>query len=363
LSDKRLVTFDTLRGFFVFLALYEHYNYFFNFLFLDYHYSFTPQDFSFVYNLSAQNKLQMDHLSYMFMKTFGAWVSQVYIALALFNLGMKADKLTKEKMKRNNKWFALLFFAFFLENILISRSIGQVFSPNALMVWMMILFFFNTCHFYGGKYVTIIMALLIGSVNFFAPWREIFERAQVNFYQHFNVFIDLEARAEVFIYSALIGYLFGLIYYKIDIQKLKLIGSLSFLGAMSFMHLAPLYPVDKADIFLHEYFWAFHRLGSLCVWFTISSVICLACVLEKKERPVILPFFTNIGRKSLGFFLGHKLYFIYFFIPVYLVVAYVLGLPIYNGSPMIWLAIILYGLFYFSLLPKVKRLFYQNSDS
>lgn len=313
MTPKRYQIFDSLRGFFLFLALLEHFGFLMNHIIVGY---YEPHYFGSI-NLPInplQGLLPTDGFLSWLMKFFGAWVSQIYLSLATLNLGLKYKELDQKRFRRNTIRFSFLFVLFTLEKFIIGRNIGEILSPNPLQNWMIVLIFLNCSLYYLKDIKTYIISSILGIVHFILPIDSFFRSLEVSL-QQIHLEFSLEVRPDIFLISGLIGLIFGIALEKLESKKLKILAALSFIIIVIVNFFTPEYPIDRSNILLYEYDWSYNFLGSISIWSTIVFICSLACLLELKNKLTRWPLFNQIGKDSLWFFVFHRIFFIYLFIP------------------------------------------------
>lgn len=347
LINKRLDTFDFLRGFFLFLALLEHYTFYMNHLWVGYYQPFFFGSFSSNIEV-AVGTLPMDTPLALLANFFVPWVTHIYLALATFNLGLKTKNLTKDKLKSYNLKFLFLFIVFTLEKFLIGRNIGEILSPNPLQSWMIVLAVIANAYFYLGTLKTSIVLSFLGILRFLTPLNLLIgslENKLVSVHPEFS----LDIRPDIFLISGLIGFLLGHFYEKIEKRQLLAFISISVLSNSLVNFFTPEYKVDFHNVFLNEYAWSYNIFGFISICLTVLIVVMSAMALEKYGKNISMPLVNQMGFHSLNLFIFHRIYFIFLFIPFRLLLS---GLGIFSEINNSFLnnssAIILYGLLFWA---------------
>ncbi len=306
MSSTRLNTFDFIRGILVIFAVLEHYIFFSNMIFVKYFY-FPPFD----------SPIPMSSTLLYLMKFIGPWATQLFIALATFNLtALRIDDNISNYKKRDNL-YAVLFLFFTIESFLISSNLAEALSPNPLQVWMIILFSLNRLIYrYSINTVSIIL-ILLGVIPFLPGSAESFGMEAYGI-SHFGAEFSLECRPDLFVIASLIGLRLGLLYRKgLSEKSILLTFIVALLGTILFGFFAPDYYVTVFNVLYHEYDWAFNLLGSLSSWCSVIVIISWGLWIEQRMAGINLFVINKVGKYCLYYFMFHKLFYIFLFIPIF----------------------------------------------
>lgn len=343
---KRLHTFDFLRGFFIILALIEHYTYYLNFLFIKYY----KDDWyvSIEYELTKWvGPLPTDSIIQLLGFIFISWVSQVYLALASLNLTMTLKK-DKAVFIRKLKMYLLLFIIFTIEKMIVSANWGEFLSLDPIQNWMVVLSGISISLYYLGKTATFSMGVIIGLSVFVPALNDPFLLIERNIQEILPGF-SLESRPQIFIISALIGAWFG---EKMNTdflgsKKHYLLFPFLITLALASYQFAPSNSVSRLNIMYYEYDWSFSAFGSLYIWSIISLVFLASMFLEKRGISVRLPVINFIGQKSLWYFVFHRIFFLVCYLPARILFSNYSGVPIQNNILEVFIAISIYTLLFY----------------
>ena len=125
-ANSRIHCLDFLRGFFVFLALWQHFGFYLNYWYINYYqgWSFWGELFQ-PHSPFVGNAIPADRVGYLAAWFFTPWVSQIYLFLAAFNLAKPS-----QNTNRNQKVgiFVGLFLLFTFENFIVAPNIGEALS-------------------------------------------------------------------------------------------------------------------------------------------------------------------------------------------------------------------------------------------
>jgi len=347
MNKERNIYFDVLRGFFIFLALWQHYAYFLNVYFIDY---FRESEIVGLFYKNfyeqvklSQNYLPTDALSVWASNTFTPFVSQVFLTLACFNLARPIDEF-KQVFSKKIKLFIAIFVFFYIENIVVSSSAGDALSLNPINTWMLVLIFISCLYYvfdYRFLYVAIPVSLvLVGDYDF---------KIESFFREVFHPDFTIDASPHYFFPSAFMGFSLGLLNNKNkNVFKVLLPGFLLLFLIGKF--LGPHYSTADFDVFLNEHLKAMTLLGTFEIVGIQGFIICLAWLLPPVR---FLKVFEYIGKESILLFAMHRLFFLKIWIPLYIHTVLLLGFNLTNNFILIWSSILL-NIFFCMVIKKSR---------
>ncbi len=339
---KRLDNLDFLRGFFVVLALLQHYNYYLNHWYTEYFKEFFAAKTVYYSHVSMFGKvIPSDRITNIIAYIFIPWVSQVYLALAAFNVAKDDQQKLQEKLWSKIKLLTLLFFVFYFENFLVARDFGEAISFNPIMLWMIVLMIINI--FYAKIGVRAIVILLILSLfRFLIPLEEYSNNLEEYIRQVIHPSFEYDSRFEYFFTSGLIGFLLGYLHFhlrEIGNKKYLLLSFVSIIFIGLYFIYTDGYSVDPTDPYRFEHECAKTFLGSLYVWGAQILVISWAIFCEESGIKFNIKLFKWVGVNSLVVFLLHKVLFLKVIMPfstfVYAQLGWTHGVTIYETSTYI----------------------------
>ena len=102
-TKQRIVSLDFLRGLMIFMAVFEHYTGYLNYWYIDFFIrERSAWESVYVSHLPMLNKmLSMDNTTGMISALLVPWVSQIYLALAGFNLAIKNQQQIRAGLIKN----------------------------------------------------------------------------------------------------------------------------------------------------------------------------------------------------------------------------------------------------------------------
>lgn len=317
-SSGRLHTFDILRGFFIFLALLQHYTYFNNVWFIYFFRNGEALSTNYSFYQDVVGKaLAMDNILYTLAINFIPWVSQIYLTLAAFNLSKRNQLEFRSTMGGKLKVFLLLFVFFTLENFVVAPNFGGAISLYPIQTWMLLLSALTLVYAIFGTF-GVIGWMLIGLVIQLLP-TELMDMIEGVLQVLWHPDFEIDARPHYFWVSSCLGFLLGRLYYT---KKLNQPSRLAGLCVFGFLMCLPYwlgdtpFTVDRFDVFKTEHDLSFFIEGNLFLWGAQIILLSMALTLEhfKLSRP--LPVVTYLGIASLPIFALHRIFYIHIYGPI-----------------------------------------------
>ncbi len=314
----RLHTFDILRGFFIILALLQHYTYYNNVWFLYFFRNGGALGASYSFYGDVVGKaLPMDGFLYFLSITFIPWVSQIYLTLAAFNLSRR-DKLDfRLVMGGKFKIFALLFFFFTLENFLVSPNFGGALSLYPIQTWMLLLGALTLI--YGVLGTPGVIGWMILGLIIQAMPTELMDQIEGLLQVLWHPDFEIDARPHYFWVSSCMGFLIGRLYYSKKLNNLKILAAMTLLGVSMCLPYwlgdTP-FTVDAFNIFKTEHDLSFSLPGNLYLWGTQLILLSFALKIERMRLARPLPFLTYVGVASLPIFALHRIFYVHIYGPI-----------------------------------------------
>lgn len=318
--EQRLENFDFLRGVFIFLALYQHYTVYLSYWFVDYFKDQTLLNTLYpVFQGYMGVRLPADEVTTAFAWFFTAWVSQIYLTLAAFNLSKRNQADFKKILPTKLKIFFSIYLFFLFESFVVSPDFGLAISFSPIMAWMVILTLISLAYSCFGERGVFIL-LLLSLTRWFVP-------------HSLNLSIDLEiwvqewihpsfeydARIEYFLTSGCIGFLLGRFYYGFT-QWRRFQYGLIFLGVLlclPWLIFGDSFEIDKFNLFLTEHDLAKDFFGSLYIYGAQLILIPSFMWLQMRNIKLKIPFFHWVGVYSLLVFAFHRIFMVHIGGPIW----------------------------------------------
>lgn len=342
--EQRLENFDFLRGVFIFLALYQHFTVYLNYWFVDYfkEEAFLESLYS-VFQGYMGVRLPADDIATTFAWIFTAWVSQIYLTLAAFNLSKRNKEDFKKVLPTKLKVFFSIYLFFLLESFIVAPNLGAALSFSPIMAWMVILTLIAVLYSCFGERGVFIL-LLLSFTRWLVPHSMNFS-IDLEIWLHEWVHPDFEydARIEYFLTSGCLGFLLGRFYYGFQQWK-RYQAALIALGVafcLPWLILGDSYEIDKFNLFATEHDLAKDFLGSLYIYGAQLILIPSFLWFQVKNIKFKVPFFHWVGVYSLLVFAFHRIFMVHIGGPLW---AYITGVVLeqrpVNNSYTAWILII-----------------------
>ncbi len=344
-SGDRIHHFDLLRGFFILLALYQHYTGYFNHWFVSY-FKESGEALSLYYESFVPFigvRLPMDQCSYIFSLIFIPWVSQIYLTLASFNLAKRTGLDFQQKLPAKLKVFALLFGFFLIENLIVAPDFGQGLSFYPIMAWMIILSMIGVLFRFGGiKMIWLLFALSF--LRFPIPFT--YADTLSHFLQSWiHPSFEYDARIEYYLSSGCLGFLMGHYYYHHNFGKrFHLPGIILGLVLIAlWFAFGDAYTVTRLDIYETEHDLTLSFLGLLYL-IGVQLVVMLGFLkLEEMGFVIKCKPVSWVGVHSLLVFCFHRIYFIFIAGPIWsFYTSVIMEREPYNSTIDIWMIMFFY---------------------
>lgn len=292
------------------------------------------------------------------------WVSQIYLTLAAFNLASRDLEDFKKVWKSKLSIFGLLFLFFVAENFMVAQTFGEAVSLYPIMTWMIILSLLTVVYRFVGV-IGIVFLLALSLIQFLLPEGFNFEAyARSNIHPN----ITFDAAPNLFLASGSLGFLMGWGWYHSSLSKVKSLVSGIIMGVIlfliGFMNSQRFY-LEPNDLFATEHLKAITFFGTTELLGIQLFVLSLFLLLHYKNimAPKIIGIFNWIGIKSITIFAFHRIFFLFFFIPVMVFVSAKLDKTVGNNILVIYSAIGIYLLVVFGIIKsKIKDLVVKDGN-
>ncbi|MBH47479.1 MAG: hypothetical protein CME71_04855 [Halobacteriovorax sp.] len=334
---QRVLCLDFLRGFFVFLALWQHFAYYLNFWYLDYHggWSFWGELFS-PHSSFVGQQIPVDGVSHWAAWFFTPWVSQVYLFLAAFNLAKSRPESIKVTFKNKTLLFLGLFFLFSAENLIVAPNIGEAFSIYPLQIWMLLLGLLLVAErFFGERGIWFLF--VFGLTKFGLPVDEAFSSLELVLQEIFHKRFEFDARPNYFLSSAALGFLMGKAWWSQNIKRVKIWTALGVACMLVWLAFGPSFSVDPLDVFKTEHDLADSFLGLIGIHGIELLVVGAFLLIKDRGFDINVSLFNWVGRYSLLVFFLHRIVFLKMIMPLRMLLASWFGWQIEGQFWEFWL--------------------------
>jgi hypothetical protein len=344
-EDTRIVNFDLLRGFFIFLALWQHFGQYLNIWYVDFFREAGVLEKNYLSHKHMLGyNLPCDLFSHWAAWFFTPWVSQVYLTLAAFNLAKRNQEDFKSVFKNKLKIFGLLYFFFVMENLIVAPNFGEGISFYPIMSWMVILTLIAVSfRYFGIKGVVSLFALSF--VKWVLP-DSFFEGAGFEFWMQENIHAQYEFDAQVdyFLSSGCMGFILGWVYHHKEEWGFKRELWQSVVGFLLFMIWViwgEKFTVNFMDVFETEHDLAEEFLGLLSILGVQLMVLSSFLFIEKKGLQLKIPLLHWIGVNSLTIFAFHRIVYVCFLVPFMMIIANLMKTSLINTWYIHWINILI----------------------
>lgn len=332
---QRIVSLDFLRGLVIFMAVFEHYTGYLNYWYKDFFIrEYESWDKVYASHLPMSgNLLPMDNITSTLSLWLVPWVSQIYLALAAFNLAMKTQEQVRDILSQKLLLFTSIIGVLYVEGFVIAPNFGEAISFYPVMLWMVLLALFSIVYGLFGIYGMMAVTLL----SFFVDQLGIPDALRtfetlVRHYIHPNY--ELDARLDLFMASGCLGFMYGQVWHhKPHIRNIVNQGVmlLSVLALAIFFTFDSIGTISLVDIYSEEHSLAENTFGRIGIWGTEFLVISMLLWLHSKDIDVSWKPLNWIGMFSLTVFIFHKSIFIFLWGPLMTLITAKLGMTLVNN--------------------------------
>lgn len=316
-ANTRIQCLDFLRGFFVFLALWQHFAFYLNYWYVSYYqgWGFWGELFE-AHTPFVGQSIPVDYISYLAAWFFTPWVSQIYLFLAAFNL---AKPSTSSTQSQKLMIFVGLFLLFTFENFIVAPNIGEALSLYPLQTWMICLFvIYLVANRLGDKGVWALF--FFGLIQSVVPTDSIINSFEQVIREYIHSNFEIDARPHYFLSSACLGYLFGRSWWIDKFKNWKIWLSSSVLLMIVWIFFGQEFTVNYNDVFETEHDQAKNLIGLIGIHGIEIFIVGVALLLSKRGFDLKLGPFNWIGKYSLLVFFLHRIIFVKIIMPLRMLV-------------------------------------------
>lgn len=319
LSSTRIVNLDFLRGFFIILALDQHFTYYINMWYVEFFRDSIALTSTYKIHFPMIGQvIATDSFNHMLGVIFTPWVSQVYLTLASFNLAKKSQLIFKDDLLQKLKIFGLIYLFFLIENFIVAPNMGQAISFYPIMLWMVIMSVLSVVYSWLGI-KGIVGITFLSLFRWVLPIDLLSDLFQSLMITNVHPGFEYDARVEYFFTSGCLGFLMGYVHYHCpNVKHLKdfyfMLMGLVFVAV--YVGYGDSYVIDPANAFAHEHDLAQSFSGTLYILGIQALVISAFLWLEKKSIRFNVPVVTWVGLNSILVFAIHRIFFVRILAPV-----------------------------------------------
>ena len=262
-----------------------------------------------------------------------SWISQIFLTIAAFNLALRSPEEFAKVFPQKIKMFVALLLFFICENMVVAPNFGEALSIYPIHVWMIILALFSVAYRYMGLFGIAILGVI-------SLLRIVFPVADLSFgLNHylkgtFHSAFEYNARIELFLTSASMGFFLGYLYYQRPQQSRRYFPHLSVLGLFlvtTYLIFGDDFYIDPKNVFKTEHLLLNSSLGLLGVLGCQLTVLTSAVIMEPKRAIPFGKVLLWIGQHTLLIYALHRVMFIYILGPIRMYVGELMGKPLNNN--------------------------------
>lgn len=338
MSSQRVAGLDFLRGWFILMAIFEHYTGYLNYWYIDF-FGREQARFGSLYasHLPMVGQLNpMDGFTATLSSYLVPWVSQIYLMLAAFNLASRSQERARAELPQKLGLFAALYLVFALEGLLIAPNLGEALSFYPQMLWMVLLALFCVVYAYAGirgmlalTGLALVWPLLSGD-NPFAAF-EAWMKANV------HPAYEFDARVDLFGASGALGFVYGWLWAQRPQARSRLnhtVLALSALCLAAYALWGQAPAMNLQDIYATEHDLAEDAWGLLGILGMEFGVVALVLALHQRGIELCWRPINWIGFYSLTVFIFHKALFVHLWGPALTWVTAKLDTTLPNSFPI-----------------------------
>ena len=363
-TSSRIVNLDFLRGFFVILALQQHFTYYMNMWYVEFFRDSIALRTTYASHFSMiGNQLNSGTVNYWFAYLFTPWVSQIYLTMSAFNLAKRDQAEFGESLSGKFKIYGLIFIYFVLENFIVAPNTGQAISFYPIMLWMVVLAILSLIYNYMGIKGIAVLTLLSLSI-FVVPVELISDFLAEIVRTRIHPGFEYDARLEYFILSGCLGFIMGYVHYHLPNYKHKKDMIFALIGlalVLIYKFLGDPFIVYADDVLRTEHDLAATFTGTAYILGIQAIVISFFLWLERKRVYLKVPVIMWVGVNSLLVFALHRIFFIKLIAPISALVAGLSGRTLSANFIDIYIYIfITLGLCYFVKVTPIADIILQK---
>lgn len=327
-ARSRLVNLDFLRGLFIILALNQHFMYYINMWYMDYFHDAMALTSTYSVHFPMIGKqVSMDYWNHLLAIILIPWLSQMYLAMAAFNLARKDQVTFGAEMLGKFKIFGFIILYFILENFIVAPNFGQAISIYPIMLWMVILALISLVYKYLGIRGVLVLTLL-AMLRFVIPVEYISDFFEEAIRTHIHPGFEYDARFEYFILSGCLGFIMGYVHHHKPLYKNKkdfLFAGGGVLLVLIYVLAGDTFVVPYDDVFSTEHDLARTFTGTAYILGMQTIILSAFLWLERKNIKFNVPLINWVGVYSLLIFALHRILFVKFIAPISIMVGSLTG--------------------------------------
>jgi hypothetical protein len=327
-GSSRIVNLDFLRGFFIILAMDQHFTYYINMWYVEYFRDASALTSTYkVHFPMIGHQVATDQANLLLDWIFTPWVSQVYLTLAAFNLAKYAQSFLRDTLASKLKVYFLIFLFFVMENFIVAPNMGQAISVYPIMLWMVVLSIISIAFSLIGIWGVIILTVL-SLFRWLLPIDMISDLFENFIKYNIHPGFEYDARIEYFFTSGCLGFLMGYVHYhKPALKKFKdYYFALTGLVFVAFwVAYGDPYLQEAGNVFRHEHDLARTFSGTLYILGIQAILISAFLWLERNSVKLNIPVVNWVGKHSIFIFAFHRIFFVRILAPISVLIGSITG--------------------------------------
>lgn len=324
----KITNFDFLLGFFVILAMDEHFTYYLNWWYVEYFKEIPALKSTYAVHFQMLGKnLVTDYVNTKLGIFFIPWVSQIYLALSSFKLASKDAHILNKDIFSRVKIYLIIILVFTIENFIVAQDFGQAISIYPIVIWMVVLTIMTVLYARFGIKGIVVLAI-ISLCRWILPIDLLSDTFQALVVTKIHPSFEYDARIEYFLTSGTIGFLLGYVYYhlpQIRVRSFIFATALGILFVTAFHLLGESFNPTPSDALANEHDLAKSFYGSVYIWGMCLITISGFVFLELKKIQIKVPIVNWVGEHSLTVFGTHRIFFLKVIMPISLFVGAIFG--------------------------------------
>ncbi|EEX94903.1 hypothetical protein VIA_002065 [Vibrio orientalis CIP 102891 = ATCC 33934] len=322
------------------MAVFEHYTGYLNYWYVDFFIRESAY-WNEVYSSHlpmANTLLPMDALTGTVSAYLVPWVSQIYLALASFNLAIKPQNLFKPQLFHKLMLFGVITLVLYFEGLIVAPNFGEAISFYPVMLWMLLLALFSTVYALAGIKGMLglsLLSLLLAPLGFSEALSYIESSIQHLVHPGF----ELDARIDLFMTSGCFGFIYGWFWHQKPSSRAlcnQVVFTLSAIAIVIYLSFGEPIAVDITSIYAEEHTLAEDFFGKFGIWGMEFLVISSVLHLHLKGFNLNVRFINWIGMYSLTVFIFHKAIFVFLWGPLMLLITAKLGITLVNSFSLVF---------------------------
>lgn len=266
------------------------------------------------------------------------WVSQIYLALAGFNLAIKNQQQIRAGLIKKLMLFGSIILILCIEGLIVAPNFGEAISFYPVMLWMILLALFAIVYAFAGIRGMLALTLISLFISQLGVPKAI-NNLEIAIRTLIHPDFELDARVELFMASGCFGFLYGWVWHhkpeKQDLINYVVIAT-SIIALIVYVIFGDAISINLANIYAEEHSLAEGVLGRIGIWSMEFLVISSVLILHRRGIQLNWPPINWIGMYSLTVFIFHKSIFVFLWGPLMTLITAKLGITLINSFSLVF---------------------------